>query len=366
MKLISFCSGCGGLDHGILSASKSTLVYACENNKYARATLLVHHPTVVVGDDIMKTSAAKITSDCQLTSNDVLLCVGGVPCPSFSTIGKRKALDDPRGACMTQFFHVCVELKAKYIVLENVRGLLTSAIGRQGKGSVLKYFIEFLEKRQYSVSYQLYDAKYFGVPQTRDRVILVAVKNDKALPFLSATHGLNGLPRFQTLGDVIKTLPDTHDHTQFPQSRLKYFAMLAAGQHWRHLPKEHQLEAVGAATLKDKGGNTGVFRRLSYDNPSPTLLCSPTSHKTALCHPEKVRPLSIQEYKRIQGFPDDYVIKGSLLAQYRQLGNAVPIRVGMAIGKLIQEHIDGQRRDCVYIRLSLNKAPAYFTVHMQR
>ena len=86
------------------------------------------------------------------------------------------------------------------------------------------------------------------------------------------------------------------------------------------------------------GGKTGFYRRLGWNKPSPTLVTDPTMPATDLAHPEKNRPLSIQEYKRIQQFPDDWILCGNLRQQYKQVGNAVPVGLGKAIGKLIVNH----------------------------
>ena len=98
---------------------------------------------------------------------------------------------------------------------------------------------------------------------------------------------------------------------------------------------------MGPGTYAATGGKSGVFRRLTYNKPCPTLTCSPIMYTTALCHPTKLRPLSVQEYAAIQGFDESYEIKGSVAKQYRQLGNAVPVSLGEAIGRVIQAHRDG-------------------------
>jgi DNA (cytosine-5)-methyltransferase 1 len=118
----------------------------------------------------------------------------------------------------------------------------------------------------------------------------------------------------------------------FRPARQKYFALLEAGQNWRDLPSALQREALGRA-YDSTGGRVGFCRRLSWDKPSPTLVTCPTMPATELCHPEEDRPLSINEYKRLQTFPDDWEVCGALSAQYRQLGNAVPVEFGAAVGR---------------------------------
>jgi len=118
--------------------------------------------------------------------------------------------------------------------------------------------------------------------------------------------------------------------------------MLKEGQNWRDLPEDIQKEAMGKSYYLD-GGRTGFYRRLSFDKPSPTLVTHPAMPATDLCHPVEDRPLSVEEYKVIQGFPLDWKICGSILEQYKQIGNAVPIALGEAIAKTIINHMDGKK-----------------------
>ena len=120
--------------------------------------------------------------------------------------------------------------------------------------------------------------------------------------------------------------------TQFPEKRLRYFRMLGEGQYWKDLPANLQEDAMGKA-YHLSGGKTGFYRRIRFDRPCPTLVTSPTMPATDLCHPTKDRPLSIEEYKRVQGFPDDWKICGNISDIYRQIGNAVPVALGKAIGR---------------------------------
>ena len=117
--------------------------------------------------------------------------------------------------------------------------------------------------------------------------------------------------------------------------------MLKEGQYWKHLPEEMQKEAMGAK-LELGGGKTGFYRRLDFKKPSPTLVTNPTMPATDLCHPTEDRPLSVEEYRRIQGFPDEWVICGPILEQYKQIGNAVPIKLGEAIAKAIISDMKGE------------------------
>ena len=156
------------------------------------------------------------------------------------------------------------------------------------------------------------------------------------MPYLCPTHSEDekfGLPKWNTLKKAISDLTQCH-HLSFPEKRLKFYRMLKEGQYWKDLPQEVQKEAMGK-NLDLGGGKTGFYRRLSWNKPSCTLVTSPIMPATDICHPTEDRPLSIEEYKRIQMFPDDWSIEGTLTQQYRQIGNAVPIGLGESIGRTI-------------------------------
>jgi DNA (cytosine-5)-methyltransferase 1 len=133
-----------------------------------------------------------------------------------------------------------------------------------------------------------------------------------------------------------------HDFVVFPEKRLKYYRLLKPGQYWKDLPANLQKEALGKSYFSG-GGKTGFLRRLHWDRPSYTLVTHPAMPATDLGHPEEDRPLSVQEYKRIQEFPDDWIVCGSVLEQYKQIGNAVPVSLGKAIGKALVSHLSVKR-----------------------
>ncbi|HET9222041.1 MAG TPA: DNA cytosine methyltransferase, partial [Roseiflexaceae bacterium] len=146
-------------------------------------------------------------------------------------------------------------------------------------------------------------------------------------------NGTHGLRSWQTFRDATQDLAE-HRHINFPEKRLVYYRMLTEGQNWRSLPLELQPEALGKSYYAG-GGKTGFLRRLAWDKPAPTLVTHPAMPATDLAHPEEDRPLSIEEYKRLQEFPDSWVLAGPLVEQYRQVGNAVCVSLGLAVGRLI-------------------------------
>ncbi|MDO4937990.1 MAG: DNA cytosine methyltransferase [Sutterellaceae bacterium] len=353
---LSFFSGAMGLDLGLEKAGIQFRL-ACENDKTCQQTIRLNRQNMGLIGDIWNYSAQQIKEIADI-KGDIDLIVGGPPCQAFSTAGARKGFDDQRGNVFLHYIDLLLELKPKYIVIENVRGLLSAPLkhcpweNRQGDwkpdflekpGGALLYIIEQLRAGGYSVSFNLYNAANFGVPQIRERVVIICSRDGRKVPYLMPTNSNDpkfGLAPWETLRQAIDGVQGC-DHTDFPEKRLKYFRMLHEGQYWKNLPEDIQPEAMGKSFLLG-GGKTGFYRRLAWDKPSCTLVTSPTMPATDICHPTEDRPLSIQEYKRIQMFPDDWTLAGNIVKQYKQVGNAVPVGLGYAIGKAILAHARGE------------------------
>ena len=130
--------------------------------------------------------------------------------------------------------------------------------------------------------------------------------------------------------------------------------MLKAGQNWRDIPPELQKEAMGGA-YEAGGGKVGFYRRLSWDRPAPTVVTCPTMPATDLAHPEEDRPLSVQEYARIQTFPDDWIFEGNLTSRYKQIGNAVPVHFGEKIGRHLLAYDAGEALEVAPPQMRLSR-----------
>lgn len=357
---LSFFSGAMGMDLGIERAGFDIRL-ACEVDKFCRQTILLNRPNTALLGDINEYSASDIRKAARVESNqDIDLVVGGPPCQAFSTAGKRKGFNDLRGNVFLKYVDLAIELNPKYIVIENVRGLLSCPLEHRPhhlrglnypdlkndeiKGGALSFIISRLKSAGYGVSFNLYNSANFGTPQVRERVIIVCSRDGQRPPFLTPTHSQNrenNLPKWRTLKECLRGLRN-HHHINFPEKRLKIYRQLEPGQNWRNLPLEIQKEAMGNSFYSG-GGKTGFFRRLSWDKPSPTLVTHPAMPATDLAHPEENRPLSVEEYKRIQEFPDNWEFAGSLIQQYKQIGNAVPISLGYAVGILIKKLLDERK-----------------------
>jgi len=363
LNSLSFFSGAMGLDIGLHKAGFETLL-ACEIDKASRQTILANCPGIGLIGDIRNYSTGEILEYAGLKSKeDVDLIVGGPPCQAFSSAGKRMGLADERGNVFLKFIEVIENINPKFAVIENVRGLLSAAYDidlkpeeeeflpfelREFKGATMFYIYNRLRAAGYQLSFNLYNSANYGTPQVRERVVIVCSRVNNYVPYLKPTHSQNGdfgLPGWRTLEHAIGDLNGNNiEFIKFPEKRLKYYRMLKAGQNWRDLSEEMQKEALGRSYYLG-GGKTGFFRRLAWDKPSPTLVAHPAMPATDLGHPEDDRPLSVQEYKRIQEFPDAWEIKGSIVNKYKQIGNAVPVSVGEAIGRLILSLEKGEVSD---------------------
>jgi len=354
IKALSFFSGAMGLDIGLEKAGIDVIL-ACESEKFIRETIKLNRPKIKVLEDINNYSAKEIRIEAGLKPKEKIdLIVGGPPCQAFSTAGKRLSINENRGVVFLKYLELIKELNPTYFVIENVRGLLSVPLKHvphnkrnrklkvaEEKGGTLNYILNYLKKIGYKVSFNLYNSANFGTPQTRERIVIIGNKDEK-LPYLSPTHsqyGEFGLKPWNTFKSAVKGLHNiNHEHVNFPESRLKYYRKLKEGQNWRNLFLKLQKEALGKSFYLG-GGKTGFLRRLAWNKPSPTLVTDPMMPATDLGHPVEDRPLSIQEYKRIQEFSDNWKLSGNLRNQYKQIGNAVPVSLGKAIGKLIMQHM---------------------------
>lgn len=355
---LSFFSGAMGLDLGIERAGFDIRL-ACEFDKYCRQTIALNRPEIALIGDIEQYTADDVLRYAGLTSEtDVDLVVGGPPCQAFSTAGRRSAFNDQRGNVFLTFLETALSIRPKYLVIENVRGLLSCPMshrphGLRGSaypdlsldeqpGGALNFVLSTIERAGYGYSFTLYNAANFGTPQVRERVVIVCARDGSKPPYLTPTHAegaAHGLRPWKTFRQAVAGV-ERHHHLSFPEKRLRYYRMLSEGQNWRALPEELQREALGRSFFAG-GGKTGFLRRLAWDKPSPTLVTHPAMPATDLAHPEEDRPLSVEEYKRLQEFPDNWELAGPLIQQYKQVGNAVPGGLGMAIGTLVRQLLDG-------------------------
>ena len=206
LKLLSFFSGAMGLDIGLHKAGFKTLL-ACEIDKSSRETIIANNPKIGLIGDIRNYTIDEILEYAGLESReDVDLIVGGPPCQAFSSAGKRMGLSDERGNVFLKFIEVIENIKPKFAVIENVRGLLSAQYSidlkeeeekflppevKELKGATMYYVYNRLRDAGYEISFNLYNSANYGTPQSRERVIIVCSRVNDAVPYLRPTHSKN-------------------------------------------------------------------------------------------------------------------------------------------------------------------------------
>lgn len=257
---------------------------------------------------------------------------GGFPCQAFSYAGKKGGLNDARGTLFFELVRCVNEIRPKVFLCENVKGLLS-----HDNGKTLAVIRAAISDLGYTlIEPRVLKAIMYQVPQKRERLILVAIRNDLADEVeFSWPDPYN---RIMTLRDAFLSgelyptdVPQSPGQT-YPEKKARVLSLVPEGGDWRNLPVDIQKEYMGGSFYLG-GGKTGMARRLSMEEPSLTLTCAPAQKQTERCHPTETRPLTVREYARIQTFPDEWEFAGPVSAQYKQIGNAVPVNLAYAIGR---------------------------------
>jgi DNA (cytosine-5)-methyltransferase 1 len=323
---IELFAGAGGLALGLEEAGLNAVLLN-ELDEDACKTLQVNRPEWhVIQGDIRNIDFTKFS--------DIDFVSGGFPCQAFSYAGEKLGFEDTRGTLFFEFARAIKEIKPKVFLGENVRGLLSHENGKTL--SVIKSVVSDLGYTL--IEPKVLKALFYRVPQKRERLFLIGVRND--LTKFAKFRWPSPYSSILVLRDALKSgeLYDTDvplsDGQSYPEWKRRILSQVPQGGYWRDLPDNLQRDYMQGSYFLG-GGKTGMARRLSWDEPSLTLTCSPAQKQTERCHPEETRPLTIREYARIQTFPDEWQFLGSMSSQYRQIGNAVPVNLAYAIGRSI-------------------------------
>ena len=346
--VISLFSGAMGLDIGLNKAGLNVVV-GQDFEPACVETMRVNGHNVI-GGDIREINPQTLLDQAGLNIGEPFLICGGPPCQPFSTAGKRLGINDPRGSLFMDFIRMIDYIRPRFFVMENVKGIMSAPLKHvpsserdesdpdQKLGTVLDVILSEFNKLGYKTVYGVLDAVNYGAPQFRERFVLIGSRDHEDIFLPVPTHfqmHQNPEYRWRTVGDVITGLEnDDQECATLSEERKRYLRMVPEGGNWRNLPEELIPLAMGGA-YESGGGKVGFFRRLAYNQPSPTVVTSPVQKATMMCHPTLDRPLSVKEYARIQQFPDNWVFIGTTAAKYRQIGNAVPVGLGEAIGKAL-------------------------------
>ena len=317
--VIELFAGAGGLALGLENAGLEASLLV-DNEKDCIDTLKSNNPNWnaiqadVTGFDFRGLSADVVT--------------GGFPCQAFSHAGKRLGFEDTRGTLFFEFARCVKEVQPKVFVGENVDGLI-----RHDGGNTLKVMVDVLGSFGYKVKCKVLNAVDYGVPQKRKRLFVVGVRDGYYFKFPEPEK------RTVTLGDALAGVPESSG-TGYSESRKAVLDLVPAGGSWVDLPEDVAKDYMGVS-FNSSGGRRGMARRLAWNEPCLTLTTSPSQKFTDRCHPEETRPFTVREYARIQTFPDNWQFSGGVGSQYKQIGNAVPVKMAEAIGREIVNTLEG-------------------------
>lgn len=268
---------------------------------------------------------------------------GGFPCQAFSYAGNKHGFEDTRGTLFFEFARAIQEIQPTVFLGENVKGLLNHE-----NGQTLSTIKNTIKELGYTlIPPRVLKAIFYRVPQKRERLFLVGIKNEIAekinidlFKWPSPCEKIYTLKDGLKSGDLFDTDVSEADGQSYPLRKQQIMKEVPPGGYWRDLPDDLQQEYMKGSYFLG-GGKTGMARRLSWDEPSLTLTTSPAQKQTERCHPDEDRPLTYREYARIQTFPDTWKFEGSLTNKYKQIGNAVPVnlaeRVGNSLIRLFNE-----------------------------
>lgn len=294
MRIVSLFSGAGGLDLGFIQAGHN-IVWANDIYDDAVATYKQN-----IGNHITNTDIKEISSD---DIPDCDMVIGGFPCQGFSVANVKRHSDDTRNSLYKELLRVITDKKPKYFLAENVKGLLSL-----NKGTVFSMILKDFCEAGYNVVYKVLNSANYGVPQKRERVIIVGVRTD--LPFLfefpDETHsenGCGGKAKWVSVEDALAIYPDPDYPNNVPN----------------HTYSKYKLNFNGYIG----------HRPLDPVKPAPTVTARGDSKGgvVILPHPNNKRRMTCRELATIQSFPSDFIFCGNNSSIYRQIGNAVPVKM---------------------------------------
>jgi len=406
-NVVSLFSGAMGLDIGLEKTDRFRILACvekeaafCESIRANKNAGRLHRDLKVFEGDIQDIPPEEILQAIGMKPGELDVLVGGPPCQSFSTAGKRGTTQDPRGTLLWQFLKYVDVMQPRFFLMENVRGLLSAALRHrpiaerpnkggapfepdEEPGSVVRLFADDLQRIAggYHMDCFEVNAVNYGAPQLRERALFIGNRYQAEVDFPNPTHGIQSqksseeqrslfeeeasmkLEPWATLGDAIQGESESEPVVMdFSPRKKSFLSRVPPGANWRSLPEEVQKESMGKAWFA-KGGRSGWWRRLSYDLPCPTLMTMPNHASTSLCHPEEIRALSLREYALIQEFPPEWQFCGTPAKQYAQVGNAVPIRLGRVAGEVLAQELDELRK--LNWKPRKKKAKSYRVIYVQ-
>lgn len=283
------------------------------------------------------------------------MVIGGPPCQGFSLKGKNLGLNDPRNFLFLEYVDVVKRLKPQFFIIENVKNLLNAA-----KGYFIKQIYEKFESLGYTLNHGILNAYDFGVPQTRERTVIIGRLGKIGIPLPKPLDVAK-----TTVRDAISDLFylesgegfDISDYKNPPQSEYQKSLRKNSTKLYNHKATNHSAFALEKLRMIPSEGDKSfmpkelygkqqfltTWSRLQWDKPSPTIdtrFDTPSNGRNS--HPVLNRSITPREAARIQSFPDTFIFYGNKCSICKQIGNAVPPLLAKAIGEHIKEFLENE------------------------
>jgi DNA (cytosine-5)-methyltransferase 1 len=349
-SFVSLFSGAGGLDIGLEGAGWHCN-YASDVDVDAVATLrrnagrrldrcVALNHAFVEQADVRQSTGTDICAKGGIRKGDVTLLAGGPPCQSWSSAGHQHGFEDPRGRLFADFVRLAGELDVRWLLFENVRGLLT-ARGPDGvPGTALQLIRALLLKAGFQTTVTLLNAADYGIPQRRVRLFVVGYRTGDPPPFPVGSHAketTEGVMPWVSLGNCLRAVgPLEQDEIIHPSPKLAVeLALLSPGS---------GVKSPGKAETTRPGGHWGYKQGAFVADPMlPARTVTASTQQDWIKDPVLgLRRLCPRECAALQSFPATWEFAGNRTSQYRQIGNAVPPALAEAIGKTLLRHVLAQ------------------------
>lgn len=362
IKTLDLFSGCGGFSVGF-EQKGFDVKYAVEFDKDIAKNYETNHPnTKLIIDDIKNVDQSNY-----FDNENIDVIIGGPPCQGFSMAGSRirkNFIDDPRNYLFKHYFNIVKKLKPKVFVIENVKGIKTMQNGKIFE-EIKRIFSdsELLEGEPYEIHDFLFKAIDFGIPQKRERVIIIGTKKkciDFDLEFKKAKSQILELyPSYfdkVTVRDAIGNMPDPSADgivsNPVPETNYQRYLSVTSNTLYNHIKSKHSNKAIERMSKVECGQNylsldeniksvhSGSYGRLSWDKPSTTITTRfDTPAGGRYTHPAQNRTLTPREAARLQSFPDNFIFTGNKTTICKTIGNAVPPKIAYFLATVIKNII---------------------------
>lgn len=369
-----FC-GAGGLSEGFRQAGFKVLA-GNDIDEVAGATYQsTHLDAQFISGPIQDLTAARLLKASCLRRGELDCLIGGPPCQAFSVYNHQRGMHDDRSQLFREYLRLVEGLSPKWIVMENVMGILSVA-----GGEAVRAIRAGFHSLGYEVDFQVLKTEEFGVPQERRRVVFLGTRTKDRIHWPLATHG-EGLLPFVTIRDAIGDLPPlkngeakpptpytkkplsdfqqqmrersglvlNHSAPKLSDINLQRMKHIPPGGSWRDIPFDLLPDGMKRAKRSD---HTKRYGRMEWKGLSCTILTKCDVHWGAYIHPSQDRAISVREAARIQSFPDWFQFEGSMTDQFVQIGNAVPPLLGKAIASSIKSAMSSEESDSPLPRVS--------------